>query len=120
MDVRDRMELVGKNITVNNTDCIAETKKDEGGVLSKDNYDDGKSLFDYITKEELFACTTCNACVEACPVSISPLDIIVQLRRYDLLTNSAGPSDWMPMFNAIENAGAVWQLSTDRDAWTKD
>ncbi len=120
MDVRDRMELVGKNITDNKTDCIAAAKKTDGVVLSKENYDDGKSLFDSITKEELFACTTCNACVEACPVSISPLDIIVQLRRYDLLTNSAGPSDWMPMFNAIENAGAVWQLSTDRDAWTKD
>ncbi len=120
MDVRDRMEEVGKNIRENNTDCIAEAKKTDGTILSKDNYDDGKSLFDLISDEELFACTTCNACVEACPVLINPLDIIMQMRRYKQLTLSEGPSDWLPMFNAIENSGAVWQLSTERDAWKND
>ena len=120
MDVRDRMEEVGKNIRTQNTACIAEAKKEDGAVLSKDNYDDGKSLFDLISDEELFACTTCNACVEACPVLISPLDIIMQMRRYKQLTLSEGPGDWLPMFNAIENSGAVWQLSTERDAWKND
>jgi len=89
--------------------------------LRKDiDYDDGKSLFDLISDEELFACTTCNACVEACPVLISPLDIIMQMRRYKQLTLSEGPGDWLPMFNAIENSGSVWQLSTERDAWKND
>ncbi len=120
MDVRDRMEEVGKNIRENKTDCIAETKKADGAILSKDNYDDGKSLFDLISDEELFACTTCNACVEACPVLINPLDIIIQMRRYKQLTLSEGPADWLPMFNAIENSGSVWQLSTERDAWKND
>lgn len=120
MDVRDRMEEVGKNIRENKTDCIAEAKKGDGAILSKDNYDDGKSLFDLISDEELFACTTCNACVEACPVLINPLDIIMQMRRYKQLTLSEGPGDWLPMFNAMENSGAVWQLSTERDAWKND
>lgn len=120
MDVRDRMEEIGKNIAENKTDCIAEAKKADGAVLSKDNYDDGKSLFDLISDEEIFACTTCNACVEACPVLISPLDIIMQMRRYKQLTLSEGPGDWMPMFNAIENSGAVWQMNVERDAWKND
>jgi len=74
-------------------------------------------LFDSISKEELHACTTCNACVEACPLLINPLDIILKLRRYEILTESAGPSDWVPMFTSIENGGAVWQVPDDRDAW---
>ncbi len=120
MDVRDRMEEIGKNIEANNTTYIAEPKKAEGAVLSKDNYDDGKSLFDFISDEEIFACTTCNACVEACPVLINPLDIIIQMRRYKQLTLSEGPADWLPMFNAIENSGAVWQMNVERDAWKND
>ncbi len=103
MDVRDRAEVVGRNI--------------ESGNYTRDQYDDGKSLFDAITPEELHACTTCNACAEACPVLINPLDIILQLRRYEILTQSAGPSDWLPMFNAIENNGAAWAMSDARDAW---
>lgn len=103
MDVRDRAEEVGKNI--------------ETGKFTRENYNDGKSLFDYISPEELHACTTCNACVEACPVLINPLDIILKMRRHEILTQSAGPSDWLPMFNAIENNGAAWAMSDERDAW---
>lgn len=103
MDVRDRAEAIGKNL--------------ESGKWTKENYDDGKSLFDYITSEELHACTTCNACVEACPVLINPLDIILKMRRHEILTQSAGPGDWLPMFNAIENNGAAWAMSDERDAW---
>lgn len=103
MDVRDRAEEVGKNIAT--------------GKFTRENYNDGKSLFDYISPEELHACTTCNACVEACPVLINPLDIILKMRRHEILTQSAGPSDWLPMFNAIENNGAAWAMSDERDAW---
>ena len=103
MDVRDRAEEIGQNI--------------DNGKFEIANYDDGKSLFDRITPEELHACTTCNACVEACPVLINPLDIILQMRRHEILTQSAGPAEWMPMFNAIENAGAAWAMSDARDAW---
>src|SRR5690625_110040 len=106
MDVRDRAEEVGRAL-------------DADPALTKKNFDDGKSLFDRITSEELAACTTCNACVEACPVLINPLDIILQMRRYEILTLSAGPSEWVPMFNAMENMGAVWQMPEERDAWTK-
>ncbi|MBK8556758.1 MAG: (Fe-S)-binding protein [Lewinellaceae bacterium] len=106
MDVRDRAEEVGKNI--------------DSGAQTQEQYDDGKSLFDYITPEEIHACTTCNACVEACPVLINPLDIILQLRRYEILTQSAGPAEWMPLFNAIENAGAAWQMGVERDAWKSE
>lgn len=103
MDIRDRAEEVGRNI--------------ESGKYTLENYDDGKSLFDYTTTEELHACTTCNACVEACPVLINPLDIILSLRRHEILTQAAGPAEWLPLFNAIENSGAAWQMSVDRDAW---
>ena len=120
MDIRDRAEEIGKNIKSGNAQFISEEKRNEGAVLSKENYDDGKSLFDFISNEELYACTTCNACVEACPVMISPVAPILELRRYDILTNSSGPSDWLPMFNSIENGGAVWQMPDERDAWVKD
>jgi heterodisulfide reductase subunit C len=103
MDVRDRAEEVGAAIA--------------SGQYTQDNYNDGKSLFDSITAEELHACTTCNACVEACPVMINPLDIILQMRRHEILTQSAGPAEWLPMFNAIENAGAAWAMSEPREAW---
>jgi ferredoxin len=103
MDVRDRADEIGREIDM--------------GQLQVGDYNDGKSLFDRITPEELHACTTCNACVEACPVMINPLDIILQMRRHEILTQSAGPGEWLPMFNAIENAGAAWSMSEPRDAW---
>ncbi len=105
MDVRDRTEEIGKQL--------------DGGA-AKEGYDDGNSLFDYITEEELFACTTCNACVEECPVMIDPLDIITNLRRYKILTEAGGPSEWLPMFTSIENSGAVWQVPEERDAWKNE
>ncbi|MFK7808893.1 MAG: 4Fe-4S dicluster domain-containing protein [Saprospiraceae bacterium] len=117
MDIRDRAEEVGEKLDTGNTKYIKEELRATETVLTKDNFDDGKSLFDYISKEEIHACTTCNACVEACPVLINPLDAILKLRRYEILTESAGPKDWLPMFTAIENAGAVWQMSDDRDKW---
>jgi heterodisulfide reductase subunit C len=120
MDIRDRATEIGENIKSGDAQYIAEDKKSEGAALSKDNYDDGKSLFDYISNEELYACTTCNACVEACPIMINPLEPILAMRRYDILTNSAGPGDWLPMFNSVENSGAVWSVSDDRGAWREE
>jgi heterodisulfide reductase subunit C len=104
MDTRDRLEIVGKNIDVN------------GQFV-----DDGKSLLnDHITIEELRACTTCNACVEECPVSISPMDIILELRRSLIMEDSNAPSEWNGMFSNIENNFAPWKFAPDdRDAWTK-
>jgi heterodisulfide reductase subunit C len=105
MDTRDRLEEVGKNIDAN------------GSFV-----DDGKSLVhDYITSEELRACTTCNACVEACPVSISPLDIIVEARRYLVMEESNSPQEWNMMFSNIENNMAPWKMSPDeRDKWVEE
>lgn len=120
MDIRDRAEEVGDKIRSGNPEYISAEAKTEDAVLSAANFDDGKSLFDYITKEEIHACTTCNACVEACPVLISPMESILKLRRYELLTESAGPSEWLPMFNSIENNGAVWAMSDARDQWVND
>ncbi len=102
MDTRDRLEEIGKNINAN-----------------KEYKEDGKALLhDYITVEELRACTTCNACVEACPVSISPLDIIMQLRRNLVMEESNAPQEWNQMFGNIENNMAPWKFSPDdRDAW---
>lgn len=120
MDIRDRSEEVGKNLDSGNPEFIREDLRGEGVKLTKENYDDGKSLFDYTTKEELHACTTCMACVEACPVLINPLEPILKMRRYEILTESAGPSDWLPMFNSIENSGSAWQIPKDRDAWAKE
>lgn len=120
MDVRDRAEEVGRNLDTGDKRLIAKDKQTEEAVLTPQNYDDGKTLFDYITPEEIHACTTCNACVEACPVLINPLDIILQLRRHEILTQSKGPSDWVPMFTSLENNGAVWQMPIDRDQWAKD
>lgn len=117
MDIRDRATEIGKNIKTGDAQYIAEEKKGEGVVLSKENYDDGKSLFDLISMEEIYACTTCNACVEACPVMINPMEPILEMRRYDILSNSAGPGDWLPMFNSIENSGAVWSVGEDRENW---
>ncbi|MEL6926465.1 MAG: (Fe-S)-binding protein, partial [Bacteroidota bacterium] len=120
MDIRDRAEEVGKNIDANNLTFVKADAKENARQLTKENYDDGKSLFDYITREELHACTTCNACVEACPVLINPLEPILKMRRYEILTESAGPQDWVPMFTSIENSGAVWQIPDDRDKWATE
>jgi heterodisulfide reductase subunit C len=106
MDVRDRADEIGHQL--------------DSGKQTREAYNDGKSLFDHITAEELHACTTCNACVQACPVSINPLDIILKMRRHEILTQSAGPAEWMPMFNAIENNGAAWAMSDARDAWRNE
>ncbi len=120
MDVRDRSEEVGRKLRSRSKDYI-DTGQGEGNkALSKANFSDGQSLFDRITREELHACTTCNACVEACPVLINPLEIILEMRRYEILTEGGGPADWLPMFNSLENNGAVWQLATERDAWAKE
>ena len=103
MDTRDRLEIVGKNIKAN------------GGSF----VDDGKSLLhDFISVEELRACTSCNACVQECPVSINPLDIILELRRSLVMEESNAPQEWNAMFSNIENNFAPWKLSPDdRDAW---
>lgn len=105
MDTRDRAEDIGRNINKN-----GEFK------------DDGKSLLhDYILVEELRACTTCNACVQECPVSINPLDIILQLRRYLVMEESNSPQEWAVMFGNVENNFAPWKFSPDeRDKWTRE
>jgi heterodisulfide reductase subunit C len=106
MDTRDRLVEVGKNIDANN----GEFK------------DDGKQLLgDYITSEELWACTTCNACVEACPVSIDPLSIIMEMRRYLVMEQSAAPMELNNMMTNIENNGAPWPYNQmDRLNWAKE
>ncbi len=106
MDIRDRVEEVSQTMAASKEPVTAET------------YDDGKSLFDYVTPEELHACTTCQACVEACPVMINPMKPILEMRRYEILTESKGPADWIPMFTSVENNGAVWAVAEPRDGWT--
>jgi heterodisulfide reductase subunit C len=102
MDTRDRSEEVGKNIRLNGT------FKDDGKQLLKN----------YISVEELRACTSCNACVEECPVSISPLEIILELRRSLVMEDSDAPPEWNNMFGNVENNFAPWKFSPDeRDAW---
>ena len=106
MDTRDRLEEVSKNIRQNK------------GVFK----DDGKTLLnDFISKEELWACTSCNACVEECPVSISPLSIIMDMRRYLVMEESAAPSELNNMMSNIENNGAPWPYNQmDRLNWKND
>lgn len=105
MKTRDRLEEVGKNINTNKS-FIADNKS---------------LLHDYITTEELRACTTCNACVDACPVSISPLEIITELRRNLVMEESNSPQEWNGMFSNIENNFAPWKFSMDdRDKWIAD
>src|SRR6187399_315416 len=105
MDTRDRTEEIGKNINSN------KVYKDDGKKL----------LHDYITVEELRACTTCNACVEECPVSISPLEIILELRRSLVMEESNAPQEWNAMFSNVENNFAPWKFSPDeRDKWTQE
>jgi len=119
MDVRDRATEIGKKLDSGDMQWVKEELKAEATSLTKANFDDGKSLFDYISNEEIHACTTCNACVEACPVLINPLDIILKMRRYEILTLSAGPKDWTPMFTSVENSGSVWQIPDARDKWAQ-
>jgi heterodisulfide reductase subunit C len=106
MDTRDRLEEVGKNIDANK------------GVFVPDN----KTLLnDYITPEELWACTSCNACVEECPVNISPLSIIVDLRRYLVMEQSAAPMSLNAMMSNVENNGAPWPYNQqDRLNWKNE
>ena len=105
MKTRDRVEEVGKNIRKN------KTFENEGKSL----------LYDYISVEELNACTTCNACVQECPVSISPLDIILQMRRFLVMEESKAPMEWNSMFQNIENNFAPWQFSPDDwDKWMQE
>jgi hypothetical protein len=105
MDTRDRLEEVGINIKKNGTFV-----------------EDGKMLLnDFISVEELRACTTCNACVQECPISINPLDIILELRRSLIMEDSNAPQEWNGMFSNIENNFAPWKLSPDdRDQWTRE
>ena len=104
MDTRDRLEELGKVKSVQGSE-----------------YHDGKSLHDYISKEELWACTTCNACVEACPVNINPVEIIFGMRQYLVMEKADSPNELNMMNNNIENNQAPWQFSpTDRANWTKE
>jgi heterodisulfide reductase subunit C len=106
MDTRDRLEEVGKNIDANSGTFI----------------DDGKSLLgDYISNEEIWACNTCNACVQECPVNINPLEIIVEMRRYLVMEQSSNPAELNGMFSNMENNGAPWQFSQmDRANWANE
>ena len=102
MDTRDRIEEVGRNI-------------DKNGSFIPDNK---KLLGDYISNEELWACTSCNACVQECPIDIDPLSIIMDLRRYLVMENSSAPLQLNNMMNNIENNGAPWPYSQmDRLNW---
>ena len=102
MDTRDRTQEIGKAIKSNK-----EWQGDEKSLLHA-----------YISEEELRACTACNACVQECPVSINPLDIILQLRRYLVMEESSAPQEWSAMFSNVENNFAPWKFSPDdRDKW---
>jgi heterodisulfide reductase subunit C len=106
MDTRDRLEEVGRNIDANKGSFV----------------DDGKQLLnDYITPEELWACTSCNACVEECPVNIDPLSIILDMRRYLVMEESAAPQELNMMMTNVENNGAPWQYNQqDRLNWVNE
>jgi heterodisulfide reductase subunit C len=105
MDTRDRITEVGNNIDKHGKD-----------------FTDNKTLLDnYITREELWACTSCNACVEACPVNINPLEIITEMRRYMVMEESQAPASLNNMFGNMENNGAPWKYSSaDRLNWAEE
>lgn len=105
MDTRDRIEEVGRNTTKHGKD-----------------FTDNKSLLgDYITHEEIRACTSCNACVEECPVQINPLSIILELRRYAVMEQSNAPAAWNTMFTNMENNQSPWQFNPmDRGNWINE
>lgn len=104
MDTRDRLEEVGKI---------------RDGKLPAPEQE--KDLHNYISKEELMACTTCNACAEACPVNINPVEIIVGMRQYLIMEKSDSPAEWNIMFSNMENNGAPWQFpQSDKLNWAKD
>jgi len=105
MDTRDRAEEVGASLA-------------KGGK----GLEDGKTLFgDFITKEEINACTSCNACTEACPINIDPLAIILEIRRYMAMEESSSPASWNNMFQNIETNFAPWKFApTDRFNWSKE
>ncbi|MFA6945418.1 MAG: (Fe-S)-binding protein [Pedobacter sp.] len=105
MDTRDRIEEVGKNMDKHGKD-----------------HQDGKSLLDtYISREEIWACTTCNACTDACPVNIDPLSIIVELRRFAVMEESQAPASINTMFGNVENNGAPWKYAAvDRMNWAEE
>ncbi|WP_439559691.1 4Fe-4S dicluster domain-containing protein [Dyadobacter sp.] len=106
MDTRDRLEDVGRNMLANNGQFV----------------EDGKQLIgDYILEEEILACTTCNACVQECPVLINPLDIILQLRKYKIMDEAKAPASWNAMFQNLDTNQAPWKFSPgDRLNWTQN
>jgi Fe-S oxidoreductase len=105
MDTRDRLDEVGKVIDR------------EGSFV-----EDGRSLLDtFISREELWACTTCNACVQACPIGIDPLSIIIEMRRYLVMEESAAPQELNLMMGNVENNAAPWQFAqADRLNWLEE
>ena len=106
MDTRDRLEEVGKNMDANKGEF----------------QEDGKSLIDdYVSREEIWACTTCNACAEACPVNIDPMSIIVEMRRYLVMEESAANQSLNGMMSNVENNGAPWAYpAADRGNWINE
>ncbi len=105
MDTRDRIEYIGMQVAKH----------------GKDFKDDKNLLGDLISKEEIFACTSCNACVEACPVTIDPLSIILQLRRYTAMEESSSPQEWNAMFSNIETSFAPWKFPpSERFSWAEE
>ena len=104
MDVRDRITEIG-----------------EGMDKNPDWKGDGKSLLgDYTSQEEILACTSCNACVEACPIQINPLDIILEMRRYSIMEATQAPASWNSMFSNLENNGAPWAMpASERGKWAE-
>lgn len=109
MDTRDRIEEIGREL-------------DNNAQQKIESFDDGKALLDdYVSREELNACTTCNACVEACPVNISPLDIILKMRRYVTLEEADIPDAWKMMTQNVQNNAAPWAFpATERFKWAEE
>ena len=118
MDVRDRMEEVQKFKLVPDENGLMTTSSEEESAKEAASH---TLLGHYVSEEELRACTTCNACVEACPVMINPLSIIVELRRHLIMEDSNMPEEWMSMTSNIENNGAPWAFpAADRFNWADE